>query len=68
MKCSIFIATSADGYIATEGGEVDWLKSARASDVDMGDQADMGFTEYLASVDEFCSPETGEGCGGIIAI
>ena len=47
---------------------MDWLKSARASDVDMGDQADMGFTEYLASVDEFCSPETGEGCGGIIAI
>lgn len=25
MKCSVYIATSADGYIATPDGGVDWL-------------------------------------------
>jgi dihydrofolate reductase len=28
MKCSVYIATSADGYIATTNGGVDWLHSA----------------------------------------
>jgi dihydrofolate reductase len=51
MKCSIFIATSADGYIATEDGGVEWLESAGAPDVDMGEHADMGFSSYIAEVD-----------------
>jgi dihydrofolate reductase len=51
MKCSVFIATSADGYIATEDGGVEWLESAGNLDVDMGEQADMGFGNYIANVD-----------------
>jgi dihydrofolate reductase len=51
MKCSVFIATSADGYIATEDGGVEWLESAGNLDVDMGEQADMGFDSYIANVD-----------------
>ncbi len=45
MKCSVYIATSADGYIATPDGSVDWLHSAG------NQQADMGFQAYMISVD-----------------
>lgn len=51
MKCSVFIATSADGYIATIEDSVDWLEVAGNADADMGDDADMGMAEYMASVD-----------------
>lgn len=51
MKCSVFIATSADGYIATADGGVEWLDTSGKVDVDMGDEADMGFVNYIASVD-----------------
>jgi dihydrofolate reductase len=51
MKCSVFIATSADGFIAKKDGSVDWLHSAGNSEAEMGDHADMGFDEYMASVD-----------------
>jgi dihydrofolate reductase len=51
MKCSVFIATSVDGYIATEDGGVDWLHSAGNPDVDLGDEADMGFADYMANID-----------------
>jgi dihydrofolate reductase len=45
MRCSAFIATSVDGYIATKSGDVDWLETAGKS------SADMGFNSYIASVD-----------------
>jgi dihydrofolate reductase len=50
MKCSVYIATSADGYIATLDGGVDWLHTAGNLDADMGDE-DMGFHDFMDSVD-----------------
>ncbi len=51
MKCSAFIATSVDGFIARKDGNVDWLHTAGNQTVDMGNQADMGFYDYLKTVD-----------------
>lgn len=51
MKFSIFIATSADGYIATQEGGVEWLHASGNQDADMSANPDMGFNEFIASVD-----------------
>jgi dihydrofolate reductase len=51
MKCSVCIATSADGYIATAEDGVEWLETAGKADANMVEDADMGMTEFLASVD-----------------
>lgn len=51
MKCSVFIATSIDGMIARKDGSVDWLHSAGNSNADMGSQSDMGFDDFISSVD-----------------
>jgi len=51
MKCSVYIATSADGYIATPEGGVDWLHTAGKLDADMSASPDMGFNGFIASVD-----------------
>ena len=51
MKCSVFIATSADGYIATSEGAVDWLHTSGNQDADMSANPDMGFHHFIASVD-----------------
>lgn len=51
MKCSVFIATSADGFIAKKDGDVNWLHEAGKKNIDLGDEADMGFKEYLSHVD-----------------
>jgi len=51
MKCSVYIATSIDGFIASKDGGVDWLHTAGKPDADMGAQADMGFESFMASVD-----------------
>lgn len=50
MKCSVYIATSADGYIATLDGGVDWLHTSGNMDAEMGDD-DMGFRDFINSVD-----------------
>lgn len=51
MRCSVYIATSVDGFIAKKDGSVDWLHTAGNPEADMGVQADMGFAKYMASVD-----------------
>lgn len=51
MKCSVYIATSADGYIATHEGDVNWLHSAGNPDGDMSKNSDMGFNNFLDSID-----------------
>lgn len=51
MKFSVYIATSADGYIATSDGGVDWLHTAGDLEADMQENPDMGFQKFIDSVD-----------------
>ncbi len=51
MRCSVYIATSVDGFISKEDGGVDWLHTAGNGKIIKGKHADMGLNDYLASVD-----------------
>ncbi len=51
MKCSVFIATSFDGFIAKKDGDIGWLHSSGRQDIDLGKDSDMGFNSYISSVD-----------------
>jgi dihydrofolate reductase len=64
MKCSVYIATSVDGYIATIDDRVDWLNTAGNPIADMGDNADMGFNDFIGSVDCMI---TGRKCMEVIS-
>lgn len=43
MICSVFIATSIDGFIARKNGDLSWLESDSS--------VDMGFTKFLSQID-----------------
>ena len=48
IKCSVYIATSLDGFIARPDGDVEWLSSP---DYVPADGSDYGFQAYIDSVD-----------------
>lgn len=50
MKCSAYIATSADGFIARADGSVDWLETAGTPEAGTGDGY-IDFATYMATVD-----------------
>lgn len=47
MKASVYIATSLDGFIAREDGDIDWLEGHESA----GEGEDMGFQAFMDSVD-----------------
>lgn len=47
MKVSVYIATSLDGFIARENGDIDWLPAEGAD----GTGEDYGYREFIDSVD-----------------
>jgi len=57
MKCSIFIAPSVDGYIATEDGGVHWLEtvgkplSEEEASLDLMKHFNISMQNYMQSVD-----------------
>ena len=51
MKISVYIATSLDGFIARENGDLDWLPGANGTtDPQMGNE-DYGYRDFINSVD-----------------
>lgn len=49
-KISVFIATSIDGYIARENGDISWLETF-AVPTGEGEDKDCGFSKFFSDVD-----------------
>ena len=47
MKISVYIATSLDGFIARENGDLDWLPGSEGQ----SDGEDYGYQQFMDSVD-----------------
>lgn len=51
MKCSVYIATSVDGFIARTDGSIDWLETSGQPEKGTGSEGFVDFSTYMASVD-----------------
>ena len=47
-KCSVYIATSLDGFISRTDGSIDWLNNANTF---VPDGEDLGYADFMSSVD-----------------
>lgn len=50
MKCSAYVGTSADGFIARTDGGIDWLETAGKPEAGFG-EGYVDFAAYLSTVD-----------------
>lgn len=48
VKCSVYIAASVDGFIATPGGEIDWLQRPEYAATDMNG---LRYDEFISTID-----------------
>jgi len=51
MKASVYIATTLDGFIARENGELDWLPGSDGEAPVDAENEDYGFNAFMDSID-----------------